>query len=45
MYGVSSGQIPLEDVEQYLRNLPESQRKGSDYRRLLCLYDKKKYKS
>ena len=43
MYGVSSGQIPLDDVEQYLRNLPESQRKGSDFRRLLCLYDKKKY--
>lgn len=45
MYGVSSGQIPLEDVEWYLRNQPESQRKGSDYRRLLCLYDKKKYQS
>lgn len=43
MYGVSTGQISLDEVEQYLKNLPENQRKGSDYRRLLCLFDKKKY--
>ncbi len=43
MYGVSSGQIPLEDVEHYLKNVPEGERKSSDYRRLLCLFDKKRY--
>lgn len=43
MYGVSVGQITLDDVEQFLRNYPEEKRKESDYRRLLCLYDKKQY--
>ena len=36
-----SGAIPLEDMENYLRNYTGE--KGTDYRRLLCLYDMKKY--
>ncbi len=43
MYGVSTGQISLDDVEQFLKNRPIDMRKESDYRRLLCLYDKKRY--
>lgn len=43
MYGVSTGQISLDDVELFLRKFPNDMRKGSDYRRLLCLYDKKRY--
>lgn len=43
MYGVSTGQISLDDVEQYLKKYPSDRRKKSDYRRLLCLYDKKRY--
>lgn len=45
MYGVSVGQISLNDVELYLQNYPEEKRKESDYRRLLCLYDKKRYQA
>lgn len=43
MYGVSMGQISLDDVENFLKSVPIEKRKESDYRRLLCLYDKKKY--
>ena len=43
MYGVNTGQISLEDVEKFLKNYPSDMRKKSDYRRLLCLYDKRKY--
>ena len=42
-FGVSTGQISLDDVELFLRKFPNDMRKGSDYRRLLCLYDKKRY--
>ena len=43
MYGVNTGHISLEDVEKFLKNYPSDMRKKSDYRRLLCLYDKRKY--
>ena len=43
MYGVSIGQISLDEVENFLKNVPTEMRKKSDYRRLLCLFDKKKY--
>lgn len=43
MYGVSIGQISLDEVEKFLKNVPSEMRKESDYRRLLCLFDKKKY--
>lgn len=35
------GAISLDDMEQYLRNY--TGKKETDYRRLLCLYDMKKY--
>lgn len=44
MYGVSKGQISLDEVENFLKKVPIEKRKDSDYRRLLCLYDKMKYK-
>ena len=43
MYALQHNQILLDDVEIYLKTLPIEQRKSSDYRRLLCLYDMKKY--
>ena len=43
MYGLNSDQISLEDVENFLKTVPEEDRKKSDYRRLLCLFDKKRY--
>jgi hypothetical protein len=43
MFSVNSGNIPLSDLENYLRSLPVENRKTTDYKRLLCLYDLKKY--
>ena len=43
MYALQHNQIPLDDVEKYLKELPIEQKRSSDYRRLLCLYDMKKY--
>ena len=43
MYALQHNHILLDDVEIYLKTLPIEQRKSSDYRRLLCLYDMKKY--
>lgn len=43
MYGVNKGQISLDEVENFLKKVPIEKRKDSDYRRLLCLYDKMKY--
>ena len=42
MYAAYNDQIPLEELEKYLRNFNE--KSTSNYRRLLCLYDLKKYK-
>lgn len=36
--------LNLFEVEQYLRGLPTAEKQDSNYRRLLCLYDIKKYK-
>ena len=33
--------IDLDEVEMLLRSMPD--KKGTDYRRLLCVYDIKKY--
>lgn len=44
MYAVSKRQISLDEVEVYLRKLSVEERKSSDNRRLLCLYDLMKYK-
>lgn len=43
MASVSTGNIPLEELEMYLRNVPIEERKNTGYKRLLCLYDLKKY--
>lgn len=43
MYGLNSDHISLDDAENFLRGVPEEDRKKSDYRRLLCLFDKKRY--
>lgn len=39
--GVLNNRIDLTDVEQYLRNYPD--KKTTDYRKLLCVFDYKKY--
>jgi hypothetical protein len=39
--GVISGRIDLDLVETYLRNYED--KKSTDYRRILCVYDLKKY--
>lgn len=44
MYALYHEQLALDDVEQYLKNLPNTDKQNSNYRRLLCLYDIKKYK-
>lgn len=44
MYALENNQLELDDVEKYLRNLPITDKQNSNYRRLLCLYDIKKYK-
>ncbi len=43
MASVNSGNISLEDLEKYLRRYPVEKRKNTDYKRLLCLYDLKKF--
>ena len=45
MYALNNNQISLTDIEMHLKNLSVDLKKQSDYRRLLCLYDLKKYKS
>lgn len=45
MYSLNKNQLEIEDVHFYLRNLSIEEKKTSDYRRLLCLYDMKKYDS
>ena len=44
MYALDHNQLELDDVREYLRNLPIKDKQDSNYRRLLCLYDIKKYK-
>lgn len=44
MYALDKDQLELDDVEEYLRNLPVADKQKSNYKRLLCLYDIKKYK-
>ncbi|MFC9320903.1 hypothetical protein ACFTRE_06955 [Bacillus subtilis] len=39
--GILSGRINLEDAEQYLKEYPEKRK--TDYKKLLCVYDYKKY--
>jgi flavodoxin len=41
MWSTWNDNLPLDDVEQYLQNMPD--KKGTGYRRLLCAYDFKKY--
>lgn len=43
MYAVQNDQIPLLDLENYLKNVLADNRNNSNYKRLLCLYDIKKY--
>lgn len=43
MYAVGYNQIGLEDFEVFLKSIPAEKKRSSDYRRLLCLYDIKKY--
>ncbi|MGY4796389.1 SIR2 family protein [Lysinibacillus fusiformis] len=41
IYGILKGNIPLVETEKYLREYEE--KKTTDYRKLLCVYDFKKY--
>ncbi|QAS54854.1 SIR2 family protein [Halobacillus litoralis] len=41
LFGIMQDRIPLEDVEEYLRDYQD--RKSTDYRKILCVYDYKKY--
>lgn len=41
IWSLWNGRIPLEQVETCLKKMPD--KKGTDYRRLLCTYDYKKY--
>ncbi|AVK83603.1 SIR2 family protein [Lysinibacillus sp. B2A1] len=41
LYGVLNGSYTLEDAEVYLKNFKD--KKSTEYRRLLCVYDYKKY--
>lgn len=43
MASVNSGNISLDDLELYLRNVPIEKRMDTPYKKLLCLYDLKKY--
>ena len=43
MASVNSGIISLDELEIYLRNVPIEKRTDTPYKRLLCLYDLKKY--
>ena len=43
MNSVNNGQISLEGVETYLKSLPVKEKLETKNRRLLCLYDLKKY--
>ena len=43
MYSVNNGQISLEGVETYLKSLQVKEKLDTKNRRLLCLYDLKKY--
>jgi hypothetical protein len=45
LYSVYSDWISVEDCERYLRTYNDSQKRTTDYRRLLCAYDYKKYGS
>lgn len=44
MYAFYNDQLTLLDIESYLKNYNLDKKKSSDYRRLICLYDLKKYK-
>lgn len=41
LHGVLNGRFTLEETEEYLRNFDE--KKTTEYRKLLCVYDLKKY--
>ncbi|MFS2923115.1 SIR2 family protein [Bacteroides sp. 90-K9/2] len=45
MYAVYDDKIQLSDLEKYLKSIKTEEKKQSNYRRLLCLYDIKKYDS
>lgn len=44
MYALDNNQLDLKDVESYLRGRLSTEKQSSNYRRLLCLYDIKRYK-
>lgn len=41
VWGIIAGNISLDEVEEYLRNYENKE--STDYRKLLCAYDYKKY--
>lgn len=41
MWSTWNNNLPLDDVEQYLQNMPD--KKGTGFKRLLCAYDYKRY--
>ncbi len=43
VWSILEGNISLESVEEYLRNYDEKDTTSTNYRRLLCAYDYKKY--
>lgn len=45
IWNVWNGNIPLDNLEQFLRSYPNEEKKDSKYRRLISLYDYKKYGS
>lgn len=45
MWNVWNDNIGLDNLEKYLRDYPNEDKKDSKYRRLVSLYDLKKYGS
>lgn len=41
MWSTWNGKVPLDEVEAFLRQMPD--KKGTGYKRLLCAYDYKRY--
>ena len=41
IFGIMNDHINLDSIEEYLRNYPD--KKTTDYRKILCVYDYKKY--
>ena len=38
-WGIMRDNLALDEVKVFLENYPEKEKRGTDYRRLLCAYD------